>query len=96
MYDKLKDSSNFLFLTFTFESDATIKEFVSKYNIKYKVFHIDKDECYRLNFKNGFPTSFILDKTGLIKFFKAGGQVEKEKATNDVLTNIYPSILALL
>jgi peroxiredoxin len=95
MYEKLKDSVNFLFVYFTSDSESTIEEFVSNYNIKYKIFHIDKEECYRMNLKNGFPTSFILDKNGLIKYFRVGGQTDKEKATDQVLTKIYPSIMAL-
>ena len=96
MFAKLKDNSNFLFVSFTFDSDSTIRKLVAKYNIKYKVVHIDKPECYRLNFKNGFPSSFILDKNGIIRYFKAGGEIDKERASKAVLTEIYPQILALL
>jgi len=96
MFAKLKDKSNFLFISFTFDPDSTIKKLIAKYNIEYKVIHIDRAECYRLNFKNGFPSSFILDKKGIIKYFKAGGEIDKIKATKAVLTEIYPQILALL
>jgi cytochrome oxidase Cu insertion factor (SCO1/SenC/PrrC family) len=96
VFAKLKDNSNFLFVSFTFDADSTIRKLVAKYNIKYKVVRIDKPECYRLNFKNGFPSSFILDKKGIIRYFKAGGETDKIRATKEVLTQIYPQILALL
>lgn len=96
MFAKLKGNSNFLFVSFTFDPDSTIRKLVTKYNIEYKVVHIDKTECYRLNFKNGFPSSFILDKKGIIRYFKTAGEIDKEKATKAVLTEIYPNILALL
>ena len=96
MFVKLKSNSNFLFVSFTFDPDSTIRKLVTKYNIKYKVIHIDKPECYRLNFKNGFPSSFILDKKGIIRYFKTGGEIDKARATKAVLTEIYPQILALL
>ncbi|MFZ4058624.1 MAG: hypothetical protein ACOYKE_10820, partial [Ferruginibacter sp.] len=69
-----------------------IQKLVKKYNIKYKVFHIDRAECYRLNFKNGFPTSFVLDKKGIIKFAKTGGQTVEEKATAEIMTSMYAKI----
>ena len=96
MFAKLKDKSNFLFVSFTFDPDSTIKKLIAKYNIEYKVIHLDRPACYRLNFNNGFPTSFILDNKGIIRFFKAGGEIDKIKATEAVLTEIYPQILALL
>ncbi len=96
MFAKLKDNSNFLFVSFSFDADSTIRKLVAKYNIKYKVVRIDKPECYRLNFKNGFPSSFILDKKGIIRYFKSGGETDKIRATKAVLTEIYPQILALL
>ena len=96
MFNKLKGNPDFLFITFTFDSDSIIKKVVSKYNIEYKTFHIDRAECYRLNFENGFPTSFILDRKGLIRFYKTGGQIEREKSTKEVMTQIYPEILKIL
>lgn len=96
MFAKLKGNSNFLFVSFTFDPDSTIKKLIAKYNIEYKVVHMDKAASYRLNFKNGFPSSFILDKNGRIRYFKSGGEIDKARATKAVLTEIYPQILALL
>ncbi len=95
MFNKLKSNPDFLFISFTFDSDSIIKKVAATYNIEYKIFHIDRAECYRLNFKNGFPTSFILDRKGLIRYFKTGGQIDKEKATKELLTMTYPRIIEL-
>ena len=96
LFNKLKSNPDFLFLSLTFDSDSTIKKVAATYNIEYNIFHIDRAECYRLNFKNGFPTSFILDRKGLIRFYRTGGQIEKEKSTKEVMTQIYPEILKIL
>ena len=96
IFNKLKGNPDFLFITFTFDSDSIIKKVASKYNIEFRAFHIPKPECYRLNFNNGFPASFILDRKGLIRYFKAGGQIDKAKATKEVMTQIYPEILEIL
>ena len=96
MFANLKDNPNFTFVSFTFEPESAIREFIKKYNIKYKIIQIEKAECYRLNFNNGFPSSFILDKEGIVRYYKGGGPIDKVKATKAVLTEIYPKILELL
>lgn len=60
---------------------------------KYKIVHTEKTECYRLNFNNGFPTSFIIDKKGKIVYSKLGGQIDKAKASQEILSEVYPKIL---
>jgi len=96
LFDTLKDNRNFIFVSFTFDPDSTITKLKEKYNIKYKVYHIDRTECYRLNFNSGFPASFVLNKQGVIKYVTFGGFSEKEKATEQVMTQIYPKIVEQL
>jgi cytochrome c biogenesis protein CcmG/thiol:disulfide interchange protein DsbE len=93
LFDTLKDNKNFMFISFTFDPDSSIQKLKNKYHIKYKVFHIDRAECYRLNFNMGFPTNFILDRKAVIKYSTVGGQVDIEKSTEDVMTKIYPKII---
>jgi len=94
MYNLLKDKSNFAFVSFTFDPEETIKSSIKKYNILYKVIHLDRTECNRLNFNNGFPTNIILDKDGYIIFFMVGGTSLSE-STEMVLNLFYPKILSL-
>lgn len=96
LYAKLAGNPNFKFVSFSFDPDSTIQRLVEQLNIKYKVIHLDKAECYRLNFQSGFPSSFILDKKGKISYYKMGGVLDKEKATKAIMTEIYPKITALL
>jgi hypothetical protein len=49
-----------------------LKLLKAKYNIPYTVATINKKECSRLNQDNGYPTTIILDKKGVIKFLKWG------------------------
>ena len=42
MFNSLKDKSDFLFISFTFDSDDLIKASVEKYDIQYKVIHLGK------------------------------------------------------
>jgi cytochrome oxidase Cu insertion factor (SCO1/SenC/PrrC family) len=95
MYDLLKDKPDFLFISFSFDPDEKINELVKKYNIHYKVLHLDKDECFRLNFNSGYPTNIILDKNRTVKFYITGGSLDVKEATDFVMTKIYPKILEL-
>ncbi len=96
LFDTLKNNDNFKFVSFTFDHDSTIQILKSKYNIKYNVYHIERSECYRLNFNMGFPSNFVLDKKGVVKYSKVGGQVTTAKSTKDIMTSIYPKILEQL
>lgn len=96
LFDTLRSNKDFMFISFTFDADSVINKMKTKYDIKFKVFHIEKPECYRLNFNTGFPCSFILDKNGIIRYSKIGGEIDKEKSTKEVATDIYPKIVELL
>jgi len=95
MYSSLKDRSDFLFVSFTFDSDELIKTSVEKYNIRYNVIHLDKREFSRLNFGNPNPTNIILDKNGIIRYFTVGG-ADKIYQNEIIMKIYYPKILSLL
>ena len=96
LYNKLANNPNFKFISFSFDPESVIQKKVEELNIKYKVIHLDRAECYRLNFGRGFPASFILDKTGKINFFKMGGEIDSEKSTEFIMNQIYPKISKML
>ena len=96
MFDNLKNQKKILFVSFTFDDQETINRTRKKYNINYKIVHIDKTECYRLNFNSGFPTSFILDRKSKIVSLKNGCQTDKAIASQTILSEIYPIILEQL
>ena len=93
MYNKLKGHANFEFISFTFETSEKIEEIRDKYQIQYKTLSIKREECYRLNNNNGFPTSFIVDSVGLIKYRVSGGNTDKNKAKEFIMSKVYPEIL---
>jgi thiol-disulfide isomerase/thioredoxin len=80
LYDRYKTNSQFQFLSFTFESKETALRISEKYELKYPVIHIEREDIHRLIFNLGFPTSMITDKLGKIRFIICGGFQEKEKA----------------
>ncbi|VBB47971.1 putative Redoxin domain protein [uncultured Paludibacter sp.] len=96
MYLKLIQRPDFLFVSFSTDPDSVIQKSVIKYDIKFKVYRLSNELFSRLNFNNGIPTSIILDKNGIIKFFRCGGPGDKKQATEHVMTEIYPKIIELL
>jgi peroxiredoxin len=86
LYEKFGSNPNFEFLSFTYENAEQIEIIRKKYNIKYKIVSISREECYRLNLKGGFPTNIVIDKNGLIKYIN---QFIEE---DNFVGTIYPSI----
>jgi len=93
LYSKLKENKNFEFISFTYEKPKKIREVKEKFHIQYKVASVGNEECYRLNQNNGFPTSMILDRNGAIKYLAAGGRVDKVKAREFIMTEVFSKIL---
>ncbi|MEO8769123.1 MAG: TlpA disulfide reductase family protein [Ferruginibacter sp.] len=93
LYKKFSSNKNFEFISFTYESPARIILLKKKYSIKYKVASVTRQECYRLNQNNGFPTSIVLDREGVIHDLFTGGDIEDKKEAKDfIISMVYKSI----
>lgn len=93
LYDSLQEKKDVDFISFTFESPERIKAVKQKYNIKYKIVSLKREECQLLNQGSGYPTHIILNKEGKIKYFSNGGNTNKDRATAHIMNNIYPRII---
>ena len=93
LYNKVKDKKDILFISFTFETPKKIEEIKAKYGIQNPTVSITEKESRRLNLNNGFPTNIIVDKEGKTKFLVTGGSTDKKKASEIIMTEIYPKIL---
>jgi peroxiredoxin len=93
LYDTLKGRPDFEFVSFTFETEERVKALRQKYNLKYRIVSLQKDVCHRLNQGSGFPTHIILDKDHKITHFSAGGNSNKQRATEHIMNYFYPEIL---
>jgi thiol-disulfide isomerase/thioredoxin len=67
-----------------------------KYNIKYPVFYMPKDDIKKLSLGKGYPTSMIVDPDGNITYLRLGGDSNRKEAKEIVLKEIYPAILKSL
>lgn len=85
MYREMKQFENAEFITFTFETDSAIAKIRKKYNLDFRIVSIPREECYRLNNNNGFPTSILVDSSGRVKWIFPGGSSDKEKARRTVI-----------
>ena len=92
LYLKYKNDPKFIFVSFTSDSPETAIAVKQKYHLAFPVISIKKEECYRLNQQNGFPTSIILNTNSIIKFMHTGGFLDK-KYINDYFNDaLYPVI----
>ena len=79
LYEKMKDNPSFQFLSITRDSPEMAKESIKAHKLPYQIYTASNAECSRLNFKQGYPTTIVTDKHGIIRFMKSGGNLEKEK-----------------
>lgn len=77
LYDSLKNDPSVQFISIAREPAERIPGLVKKYNIHYPVANITPDECSRITYKSGFPTTIIIDKSGRIALFKMEGFSDK-------------------
>ena len=66
LYRKLKGTKNFEFISFTYESSDQIEMLIEKYNIKYPIYSMAKEDLKKLNPGKGFPSSIVVNEKGEI------------------------------
>ena len=96
LFDTLKNRNDFMFLSFSKDDVETVKRVQQKFKLKYDVISATDQECMRLNLDSGYPTSIIIDKAGIMKFYHTGGPIDKEKARQRVIGILLPEIQSLL
>jgi len=92
LFEKYQRSKNFEFVSFTFEKPKNIALIKKKFKIGYSIYSITRDECYRLNNNNGFPTSIILDSAGIVRYVHPGDQLNKQEIKKYFHSKVYPLI----
>lgn len=78
LYKKYKSNENFQFISFTTDSDNSAKLTAQKFKLKFPIICISEKDCQQLNYKSGFPTNIVVDKTGEIFSIDIGGSLDKQ------------------
>ena len=84
LYYKYKNNSSFQFLSFTVDYFEVARNAVNTYKIPFTVCPVPRELASIMNFKSGFPTNIIINKEGIIVFFKSGGHINIEKVEEDI------------
>jgi thiol-disulfide isomerase/thioredoxin len=92
LFEKYQSDKHFEFVSFTFEKPTKIALIKKKFKTRYPIYSISRDECYRLNNDNGFPTSIILDSTGTVRYIHPGDQLNKGQIKKYFDSEVYPLI----
>jgi peroxiredoxin len=85
LFDSVKNDSDILFISITFDSLQTLRGFIKKAGIHYPVATTNsKLKSRQLNYSMGFPSSIIIDRKGRIAFIaeKAISDEESEYKAN--------------
>lgn len=90
--EQLKDNKQFRFISFSKDNAEAIQRVKEKYKLRFSVYQASAKECIRLNHFSGFPTTFILDRNGIIKYWMSGGSIDPEKAREEVMNILLPKI----
>lgn len=89
---KLKGNKDFKFISFTWDNLETIKRVKDKYKLQFKVLSVDAKECRRLSEDNGYPTTIILDRKGIVKYLALGGSTDPDKEREYVIDTLLPKV----
>jgi thiol-disulfide isomerase/thioredoxin len=96
LYDKYKNNKTVLIITFTSDTKNVALKTKKKFKLKFPIIPISRDICYKLNFNNGFPTCFILNKQGKIVNIKHGNSTNVIQSNEEFKQHIIPKINKLL
>ena len=73
------ESENVVFLGFTRDSKSVVeKDFLPKYEFKYKLIPIDNEIIEKFAMYFGWPTNMVFAKNGKLKTIFAGGRAKDE------------------
>ncbi len=85
------ESDKTVFIMVTWENSEVIQEIQNENDLSYKMVSVDKDSITSWGIR-GYPSSFVLEKTGKVVYARAGGQDVIQKATVEVLSHFGPEI----
>ncbi len=93
LYDQLVWNEKFQFISLTYEKPEIINEIKKKYNLNFEIISVSYEEFSGLLQGFGCPVNVIVNKEGMVKYWKSGGEVSEERAIDFILNKIYLKIL---
>ena len=95
LYDSLKKDPDIEFVAVTFDKEETLPPFIKTFKLHYPIATISsQNEAYRMNYRMGFPTNIILDKSGKVAMMKMGIS-DKESRFQMSMQQVYDKITSL-
>lgn len=88
--DSLKANRDFLMISFTWDNPETVERVKKRFGLNFMV--LATQQCSKMNFGLGYPTTMILDRVGVIRYIKNGGFLEPEKARKTIFQDIMPEV----
>lgn len=95
LYKRMKSYKDFEFISITWDNKETIKRVKDKFGLSFEVFQASQPECTRLNLACGYPTSLIIDKSGILRYRHHGGSTKIPEAAAFVENTLATEIESL-
>jgi len=90
---KFESNRSFQLISITYEKKDVIEAIKRNHILDFRIITTSKEEFEKLLQGTGCPVNVILNKKGIVKFWKSGGEVSAEKSNQFFEKNIYPRIL---
>ena len=92
LYQRFGTDANFAMVSLTFEPAKTVWLIKKRYHIRYPIYSTSREECYRLNNNNGFPTSVVIGRDGLVRYIHPGDDLDRVVIKKYFESKLYPIV----
>ncbi|HEX7904511.1 MAG TPA: TlpA disulfide reductase family protein [Chitinophagaceae bacterium] len=96
LFKKMDSNKDFVFISLTRDNKETAKRVKEKYGLAFEVFYASFKESQRLTSGCGYPTSIVLDKSGIVRFRYSGGSLVEEQVNEFIGKTLLSEIQGLL
>lgn len=93
--NKRLDSTKFQLISITYETHETILRIKNEHDINFTMLSVSKNEFRKLFQISGCPVNAIEDKSGIVRYWKSGGELSQDLANDFIHKEIYPRMLKL-
>ena len=91
LYTSFRSKPAFQFISFTNDLKMNAIKSVKRYDLLFPIYPISPDECNRLIYDQGYPTTIIVNDLGKVVLIKSGGSLDQ--AEIDATVHKYAQII---
>lgn len=94
LHDSLSKRDDVMFFSIAREKPEDVARIIAARGIRYGVVPL-VDSASHYNLSGGYPAKIIVDRNGIVVYYRGGGSTDKIKARKHVMEEFFPEILAI-